>query len=214
MGAETSPQSLSRLLKVRKAEKHYLPESANTTALDVTTTKNSIVTLANSFSTIKTPSQKTTWQSQNQQRKSQQQRNQQRSITMRLAFSQDDFLKLGLTHLGFSERTINNTCNMTNVDRFRDGFYADPTTCQAIFYDIQESGARANPKHLLLALYYLKRYPSKHGLAAFLDETEKTGLKWVHAYVAKIQALKERKVRVVCKSIQSSFSSFRRLTNR
>jgi hypothetical protein len=51
-----------------------------------------------------------------------------------------------------------------------------------------------NPRHLLSALYYLKKYPTKHDLAAFLDSTEKTALGRAHRYVKAIQALKEKKV--------------------
>jgi hypothetical protein len=50
---------------------------------------------------------------------------------------------------------------------------------------------------LLLALYFLKKYPTKHGLAAFLYSTEKTTLGWVWRYIITIQALKENKVRAL-----------------
>jgi hypothetical protein len=47
----------------------------------------------------------------------------------------------------------------------------------------------------LLALFYLKKYLTKHALiAAFLDRTEKTVLAWAMCYVKAIQALKEKKV--------------------
>ena len=48
---------------------------------------------------------------------------------------------------------------------------------------------------LLLAFYYLKKYPTKHGLAAFLDQTEKTALKWVHLTLSKLHTLKDRKIK-------------------
>ena len=54
------------------------------------------------------------------------------------------------------------------------------------------------PDHFLLALFYLKKYPDKHDLAAFMQSTEKSALKWVKEYVEYIQALKEKKVGSCC----------------
>jgi hypothetical protein len=51
-----------------------------------------------------------------------------------------------------------------------------------------------NPLYLLLAMLYLKKYPTKHALAAFLDGNENTGLAWAKRYIKLIQAFKEKKV--------------------
>ena len=112
-------------------------------------------------------------------------------------FSAANFLHLGLLSMGFSEKTIERTGLTTNTERFRDYYYVHPDTCEIMFHDMQLTGAQLAPKRFLMALYYLKKYPTKHGLAAFLDETEKTALKWVHAYVALIQGQKDNKVRSV-----------------
>ena len=98
--------------------------------------------------------------------------------------------------MGFGDETIENTNEATSISRFRDHYYADPRTVELVYLDLSEDDDdNVNPKHLLLSFYYLKRYPTKHGLAAFLDETEKTGLKWAHIYVRKIQKLKEKKIK-------------------
>jgi hypothetical protein len=68
------------------------------------------------------------------------------------------------------------------------------------FDDIQDEDLRESiiskpdPLYLLLVLFYLKKYPAKHALAAFLDSTEKTVLTWAKRYVKAIQALKEKTV--------------------
>ena len=49
--------------------------------------------------------------------------------------------------------------------------------------------------HLLLALRFLKKYPTKFDLAGIGDSNEKTALLRVWKYVEAIQVLKEQKVR-------------------
>jgi hypothetical protein len=74
-----------------------------------------------------------------------------------------------------------------------------PQTAENIFADIQDKDLgesripKPDPIYLLLGLFYLKKYPTKHALAAFLDITEKTVLAWAKHYVKVIQALKEKK---------------------
>ena len=117
-----------------------------------------------------------------------------------LRFTSKDFLFLGLDLAGFSSYTIQRNATKMNLERFKDSFYASPQTSKNIFVDIQDEDlgesriSKPNPIYLLLALFYLKKYPTKHALAAFLDSTEKTGLDWAKRYVKAIQALKEKKV--------------------
>ena len=108
-------------------------------------------------------------------------------------YSDTSFLTLGLSLIGFSQKTIARTCRKTNIERFKDSFYASPKTCEQIFDDIHQPGETLNPKYFLLSLYYLKKYPTKHGLAAFLDTTQATALKWTHIYVNKIHSQKQKK---------------------
>jgi hypothetical protein len=117
-----------------------------------------------------------------------------------LSFSTKDFLFLGLELAGFSAYTIGRNEKKMNLERFKDSFYASPQTVENIFADIQDEDlgesriSKPKPIYLLLALFYLKKYPTKHALAAFLDSTEKTVLTWAKRYVKAIQALKEKKV--------------------
>ncbi len=110
-----------------------------------------------------------------------------------LRFSSKEFLFLGLELAGFTGYTM-------NLPRFKDIFYASPQTAENIFVNIQDEDlgesriSKPDPIYLLLALFYLKKYPTKHDLAAFIDSTEKTVLGWAKRYVKAIQALKEKKV--------------------
>jgi hypothetical protein len=114
-------------------------------------------------------------------------------ITMVLVcFSRQEFALLGLKLAGFNVQTNECTCDSTNHERFKDKFYASPKTVNNIFHYIQSpdlgDAQIANPR-LSVPLYFLKQYPTKHGLASFLDSTEKTGLGWVWRYIIVIQAL-------------------------
>ena len=120
---------------------------------------------------------------------------------MKLSFSNDDFLVLGMKHCGFSKKTISKCKATTGIVRFCDKFYVGPKTCSEIFLMIQEEALgqhtieKPNPSHLLLALYYLKKYPTKHELAGFLDSCEETALKHAKRYTSAIAALRLYKIK-------------------
>ena len=117
-----------------------------------------------------------------------------------LKFTKEEFMLLGLQLCGYSVQTIDRNCDATNLSRFKDNYYITPTTCSIVFEDIQstENGARIdkpNPKYWLLALYYLKKYPTKHQMAGFLDVREATALTNSKKYVDALQGLKEMKIK-------------------
>ena len=106
---------------------------------------------------------------------------------------------LGLQLSGYSYRTIEKNCYATNLSRFKDSYYVTPDTCEKIFEDIQADDCKAKvakpcPRYLLLGLYYLKKYPTKHQMAAFMDASEKTMLSQSSKYVDALQGLKEKKI--------------------
>lgn len=107
---------------------------------------------------------------------------------------------LGLQLCGYSDQTIGRNCDATNLNRFKDNYYITPTTCSIVFEDIQSNQNEARidkpkPKYLLLALYYLKKYPTKHQMAGFLDIREATALANSKLYVDALQGLKEMKIK-------------------
>jgi hypothetical protein len=95
----------------------------------------------------------------------------QRKLTMvLLRFSNKEFLFLGLELAGFPAYTIGRNKKKMNRERFKDSFYARPhQTVENIFDDIQDEDlgesriSKPDPIYLLLALFYLKKYPTKQG---------------------------------------------------
>ena len=120
---------------------------------------------------------------------------------MRFEISEKDFFNLGLIKAGHSFKKIQRTCMETNLKRFKDSYYATPKTLHDIFIDIQSPDLgekrikNPNSGDFLLAMRFLKKYPTKYDLSAISDTTEKTALLRVWKYVKAIQALKEEKVR-------------------
>lgn len=104
---------------------------------------------------------------------------------------------------GWSNDQITKTCSETNLERFVAKFYASPQSCEQIFCHMQDATIDGKllrdprPDRLLLTLYYLKKYPDKHDLGAFVQSTEKSALSWAKGYVDYIQALKEKKASTV-----------------
>jgi hypothetical protein len=119
---------------------------------------------------------------------------------MRFEVSEKEFFILGLLHCHHSQEKIRKTCKQTSLDRFKDAYYACPPTVHDIFLDIQSRDLgkkrikKPKASKLLLAMRFLKQYPTKHSLAGISGLTEKTALLHVWKYVEAIQALKEEKV--------------------
>ena len=112
---------------------------------------------------------------------------------MRIVMSEEEFLVLGLSLLNFSDLIVQKSCRNTNIERFKDGFHASPLVVKVIFDDLQDE-EDVEPRGLLLGMFYLKKYPTKHSLVPFINESERTALKMAHDYVEKLQSLKPRKV--------------------
>jgi hypothetical protein len=108
------------------------------------------------------------------------------------------FFRLGLLQC-HAERRVNNTCCLrTNQKSFKDSYYyACPKTVHGIFIAIQNPNlgdkriVNPRPTCLLLASWFLKKYPTTHDLAGFGKCTEKTANTRSWKYVEAIQALKQ-----------------------
>ena len=103
-------------------------------------------------------------------------------------------MKLGLGLLGFPDRMVESSGLDVNNERFRDGYHAPPNVVVVVFNDMVALYEEVDASALLMAFFYLKKYPTKYSLAAFAKETEKTSLAKVIRYVKRIQRLKENKV--------------------
>ena len=110
-------------------------------------------------------------------------------------------LTLGLNFVGFKpSRTRNHSAN-TNKNHFERAFGASSKACCALFNDLQVVNlelvaAIKKPQvtHFLLALHWLKRYPTEEASAGLYGLDEDTIRKWIWKYCTAIQALKTRKV--------------------
>jgi hypothetical protein len=98
------------------------------------------------------------------------------------------FLALGLDIAGFKNWKM---CNEnTNMQRFQGFFEAKPEACAAIWLDLQTTfnqegriESNAKPLHLLLALRYLRAYPTELELSATFHMSENSVRKWVEIFV-------------------------------
>jgi hypothetical protein len=105
------------------------------------------------------------------------------------------FMELGLEMAGFKHwRSYK---EKGKVERFRSLFGAAPTTCETIWADLQVTGHLTGDENrlgLLLALRFLKAYPTEKELSGMFQMSDKIVRKWVKVYVRKIQRLKFIKV--------------------
>jgi hypothetical protein len=138
------------------------------------------------------------------------------SIMPPIVVTAPQFLRLGLEIVGFPLRRQNGR-HETNIQRFRDKFGPSPESCAAIFVDLQTTHipqaqiAKPNVLYFLMALHWLKTYPTETGTAATFRVDEKTGRKFVWEYVLAVQALKAQKVRshsLLASKLHGANSSF------
>ena len=115
--------------------------------------------------------------------------------------SKKEFSLLGLQQAGYSIESIQKSSRAENNKRLKDYCYATTNTLSSLFLDIQDPTLnefcihKPNPSHLISALYFLKKYPTIHELAARCGTgTEKTMMNRVWRYVKAIQALKTKKI--------------------
>ena len=109
--------------------------------------------------------------------------------------SATDLVFLGLEMAGF--KRLANSSEKTNFDRFNSLYGATARSCHELFLQISEVDDRqVHPKYFLLALRFLKEYPTEQQLCGMFNiQSEKTVRKWTKIYVKKIQELLPAKVR-------------------
>ena len=111
-------------------------------------------------------------------------------------------LSLGLNFLGFNPARTEKHAAKTNNSHFERAFGANTEACCSIYRDIQvlDIGSatihKPKPDHFLLALHWLRRYPTEEANAGMSGLHEDTVRKWAWKYCAAIQALKVYKVRL------------------
>ena len=103
-------------------------------------------------------------------------------------------MRLGLEIAGFKKWETYE--EHTNEARFRGWYGPSAKLCAKIWLGLQSStldecriANNENPVHLLLALRFLRAYPSEKELAGTFGMSEKSVRKWSAAYTRKLQLL-------------------------
>jgi hypothetical protein len=123
---------------------------------------------------------------------------------MVMILAADEILRKGLTLANFSRRRQAwSLLDSKSVERFKAFFGSHPVVYAAIWEDLQTTEIaeariddfKTNADQFLMAIHFLKCYPTEAQLAGLFQICEETARKWVWFYVKKIQALKRGKVR-------------------
>jgi hypothetical protein len=113
----------------------------------------------------------------------------------------DEIMRQGLELAGFDHRRINSSGRVGNYRRFKAWYGSSPIVYAQIWEDLlttEIAEARIRPKddldHFLLALYFLRTYPTEANRSGIFKMCEKTVRKWTWYFAGKIAALKGQKV--------------------
>ena len=115
-----------------------------------------------------------------------------------LHFTADEFLRLGLELVGFTDQRQERTQRSTNVQRFRSSFGTYPEICSVIFDDFQTTAiadariAKPSYHFFLITLNWLTTYKKEKELARWGDE--KSIRTHVRTYLFALQAFKANKI--------------------
>jgi hypothetical protein len=118
--------------------------------------------------------------------------------------TESNMLSIGLCCAGFKEHRVAKWTEKSQIDKFKTFYGSRPIVVSKIYNDLQEQAATGNSaslaagkidiSNLLMAMWFLKRYPTELEIQAKFDVSEKTARKKVWALVQDIQALKSIKV--------------------
>jgi hypothetical protein len=114
-------------------------------------------------------------------------------------FNADEVLRIGLLCAGFDTSRQLRVEGATNVRRFQSYYGSSNLVCSVMWEDLVSSQDIKHPRNatfdkFLMALYFLKEYPTEEKLAGMWHTCETGARKWVWFYVEKVQALKAKKV--------------------
>jgi hypothetical protein len=118
-------------------------------------------------------------------------------------FTADDMLRIGLLCAGFDASRQLRVEGATNVRRFQSYYGSSNLVVSFIWEDLVSKKETTLPKSatfdkFLMALYFLKNYPTEEKLAGMWHTCEKGARKWAWFFVEKIQELKTKKVSWLC----------------
>ena len=124
-------------------------------------------------------------------------------ISMNRIFTEDEVLRIGLLFAGFNAHRQQRVERATCEGRFKSQYSSSPLVCAKVWEDLvtspdiwenQTYPNAASFEKFLMALYFLKSYPTEERLAAMWKTCEKPARKWAWFFVEMIQALKKKKM--------------------
>jgi hypothetical protein len=120
-----------------------------------------------------------------------------------------EFMEMGLA-VFYKPHRILQSSKATNIERFKKHFGVKPFVCSTIWEDLQTStspdldnqgtpllpvqGNKLKPRHFLMALHHLKRYPTELEREGPWDISPFKGREWVRFFLLRLQALKYVKI--------------------
>ena len=117
----------------------------------------------------------------------------------------DFVLETGLQAVGFDDNRRAKVNRSTNLSRFRSHFGSNPIVYAEIWEDFKRISIAGEADDVddqnrditmfLMAIKFLRCYPTEAELAATFQVCERTARKWCMYYAKKIQALKSYKVK-------------------
>ena len=124
------------------------------------------------------------------------------TTTMVEILTANEILRKGLELVGFDWHRQRNVSRPTNLQRFRAHYGSNPVVYAQIWEDLQTTAipeARIDTKiadsdNFLMAIRFLKGYPTESEQAGIFKLCEKVVRKWTWYYACKVQALKGQKV--------------------
>ena len=111
-------------------------------------------------------------------------------------------LRLGLMVSNYSEHRIARASFETNAERFLNRYGSDHVVLAKIWEDLLTTSnpaaridkARVSAADFLMAMHFLRKYPSEKDQAETWDVTEKTARAWSWYFAEKVQGLKDEKI--------------------
>lgn len=121
---------------------------------------------------------------------------------MVIILTANEFLRKGLEMVGFDRRRQQRVKRATNIQRFKDYYGSRPIVYAQIWEDLQTTdiqdaridSSKCCVESFLMAIHFLKCYPTEGVRAGTFNICERTARDWGWYYVRKVQALKKQKV--------------------
>jgi DDE superfamily endonuclease len=109
----------------------------------------------------------------------------------------------GLRLVGYTRTRIKRAADATNIERYQSHYGVSPGVCCTIYEDLQitaveeariNNGSDTTLKWFLIALHFLRRYPTEDEREALFDVSKPYGAQKQWEFVEKIQAMKAEKI--------------------